>query len=216
MTHVCFTPPQPVLHGDCTPNLSPLLRLEQDPASPTAWERALARQGWGWHSHRGTKTGPFGGELLPLHPGTRSRTRCPVQAPGGERPRKTAAERSRRRLPFFSWIFLQCAAHSLGGKQRSVRGGGAASQLGPGDSSRAAWQQRALINHPATARRRKMRTAQLQELFKASLRARITLDTPDQHTESRLGGRELGLRLLSGQRRPPCSSAARHGHRAAP
>lgn len=23
MTHVCFTPPQPVLHGDCTPNLSP-------------------------------------------------------------------------------------------------------------------------------------------------------------------------------------------------
>lgn len=125
MTHVCFTPPQPVLHGDCTPNLSPLLQLEQDPASPTAWERALARQGWGWHSHSGTKTGPFGGELLPLHPGTRSRTRCPVQAPGGERPRKTAAERSRRRLPFFSWIFLQCAAHSLGGKQRSVRGGGA-------------------------------------------------------------------------------------------
>lgn len=124
MTHVCFTPPQPVLHGDCTPNLSPLLQLEQDPASPTAWERALARQGWGWHSHSGTKTGPFGGELLPLHPGTCSRTRCPVQAPGGERPRKTAAERSRRRLPFFSWIFLQCAAHSLGGKQRSVRGGG--------------------------------------------------------------------------------------------
>lgn len=110
----------------------PPLRLEQDPASPTAWETALARQGRGWHSHRGTKTTPFGGELLPLHPyGCRDRQQDTVSCAsprGGGTATQTAAERSRRRLPFFSWIFLQCAAHSLGEKQRSVRGGGAARQ----------------------------------------------------------------------------------------
>lgn len=137
-------------------------------------------------------------------------------------PRGRTATQNRSRAQPQTFTFLQLDLPAVrspqpGREAEKCQGwGGAASQLGPGDSSRAAWQQRALINHPAAARHRKMRTAQLQELFKASLRARITLDTPDQHTESRLGGRELGLRLLSGQRRPPCSSAARHGHRAAP
>lgn len=132
MTHVCLTPPQSVLHRDCMPNLSP----------PSGWSRTLplpppGRQLWHGRDGGGTATGapkppPSVGSCSPCTPtaaGTDSRTRCPAQAPGGGgTATQTAAERSRRRLPFFSWIFLQCAAHSLGEKQRSVRGGGAARQ----------------------------------------------------------------------------------------
>lgn len=82
----------------------------------------------------------------------------PENAIPGEQPRKPHATRPQQTLPFFSWIFLQCAAHSLEEKQRGSEGtreppsGRAgldcsappASAAG-GGSGEAVWQLHALI-----------------------------------------------------------------------
>lgn len=175
MTHVCLTPPQPVLHRDCMPNLSP----------PSGWSRTLplpppGRQLWHGRDGGGTATGapkppPSVGSCSPCTPtaaGTDSRTPCPAQAPGGgERPRKP--QPSAAADVYLSSAGSSCSAQPTAWERsREVSGVGAP----PGSAAAGArrFQQGCLAaactnNQAAAARRRKMRTAQLRELFKASV-----------------------------------------------
>lgn len=156
MTHVCFTPPQPVLHGDCTPNLSPPpagagLRLSHclGESAGTAGMWVAQPQG---HQNR-----PFGGELLPLHPySCRDRQQdtvsCASQGwrigPWGRTATQTAAERSHGR--YLSSAGSSCSARPTAWERsREVSEVGARASIGKGwlstalstASQRSSWGQ---------------------------------------------------------------------------